>query len=350
MKARGATANPKPRFDTLQFEPDPAALEFEEAIEPRTRFLTDASRSVITRNNSPDIPFDFSLNPYRGCEHGCSYCYARPSHEYLGLSAGLDFERIIFVKKNAAQLLEAELRRKSWRPQLLQLSGITDPYQPVERHLQITRQCLQVLLEFRNPVGIITKNHLVTRDIDLLQELARLELTHVTLSITTLDEQLRRRLEPRTSTAERRLAAVRKLSDAGIKVHVNVAPLIPAVNDHEIPDILQAAADAGASSASYTVLRLPGAVAEVFAGWLAEHLPERSEKVLGRVRQMRGGRLSTSEFRNRMRGSGEYAAQLSQLFRVARARCGLDGQRPSSGLRTDLFRVPGSSEQPGLFD
>src|SRR5690554_6325581 len=199
MAIRGATSNPQPRFNQLEFEPDPEALAHEETVEPRTRFVPDASRSVMSHNTSPDIPFDYSLNPYRGCEHGCSYCYARPSHEYLGLSAGLDFERIIFVKKDAATLLAGELRRKSWKPQLLQLSGITDPYQPIERHLKITRDCLQVLLDYRNPVGIITKNHLVTRDLDLLQELAARQLVHVSLSITTLDEDLRRILEPRTS-------------------------------------------------------------------------------------------------------------------------------------------------------
>lgn len=349
MAVRGANSNPQPRFNRLEFEPDPEALAHEEAVEPRTRFVSDTSRSVISSNSSPDIPFDRSLNPYRGCEHGCSYCYARTSHEFLGLSAGLDFERIIFVKHDAASLLAAELGRRSWKPQLLQLSGITDPYQPVERHLQITRRCLQVLLDFRNPVGIITKNHLVTRDIDVLKELAALQLVHVSLSITTLDEELRRRLEPRTSTASRRLAAVEKLAAAGVPVHVNVAPLIPAVNDHEVPAILQAASQAGASSASYTVLRLPGAVSQVFEDWLQEHYPERSSKVLGRVRQVRQGRLSTPEFRNRMRGSGEYAEQLRELFRVTRKRFGLEGSRPTEGLRTDLFRVPGRVEQPGLF-
>lgn len=353
VPARGSPVNPHPRFQALEFELDPDALDFDllhgEHIEPRTRFLRDDSRTVISSNTSPDIPFDRSLNPYRGCEHGCSYCYARPGHEYLGMSAGLDFERLILVKKDAASLLAAELRRPSWQPQLLMLSGVTDPYQPVERHLGITRACLQVLLEFRNPVGIITKNHLVTRDIDILTELSRLGLVTVTLSVTTLDEQLRRRLEPRTATASRRLDAISRLADAGIPVHVNVAPLIPALNDHEIPAILEAAAAAGAGSASYTVLRLPGAVAEVFSAWLQEHYPERADKVLHRVRQMRDGRLNSPDFGSRMRGSGEYGAQLGSLFRLWCRRLGL-GRRPGPAeLRTDLFRVPGSVEQPRLF-
>lgn len=348
-RKRGATSNPSSRFAALSYEPDPEAAPGEEETEPRTRFLKDTSRTVISRNTSPDIPFDASLNPYRGCEHGCSYCYARPSHEYLGLSAGLDFERLIFVKENAAALLEAELRKPSWKPRLLQLSGITDPYQPVERHLRITRGCLEVLLAFRNPVGVITKNHLVTRDIDLLGQLAEQELASVSLSLTTLDETLRRNMEPRTSTTERRLDAMRKLSAAGIPVHASIAPVIPGLNDHEIPALLQAAADAGADSASYTVLRLPGAVEGIFSEWLDEEHPGRAGKVLGRLREIRGGKLSESAFGRRMRGEGQYAEQLANLFRVSLRRAGLKGNRSSAQLRTDLFRVPGGSEQPGLF-
>lgn len=354
LPARGSAVNPESRFSELRFEADPDELDhaakYEEAVAPRTRFLRDPSRSVISSNSSPDIPFDRSLNPYRGCEHGCSYCYARPTHEYLGLSAGLDFERLILVKANAAELLEAELRRKSWKPQLLMLSGVTDPYQPVERHLGITRACLQVLRDFRNPVGIITKNHLVTRDIDVLREMAQLGLVSVTLSITSLDETLRRKLEPRTSTAARRLDAVSKLASAGIPVHVNVAPLIPALNDFEVPEILKLAAQAGASSASYTILRLPGAVAEVFGAWLSEHFPDRAGKVLNHVRGMRDGRLSSSDFGTRMRGSGQYSKQIGDLFRLWRNKYGLDRRPTRDDSRTDLFRVPGSSSQPGLFD
>lgn len=354
LPARGSLINPDSRFSELKFEPDPDHLDhaekYEESVEPRTRFVRDSSRSVISSNTSPDIPFDRSLNPYRGCEHGCSYCYARPTHEYLGLSAGLDFERLILVKESAAQLLEAELRRKSWQPQLLMLSGVTDPYQPIERHLEITRACLQVLLRFRNPVGVITKNHLVTRDIDVLAPLAELGLVTVTLSITSLDESLRRTLEPRTSTGTRRLQAVEKLASAGIPVHVNVAPLIPALNDHEIPEILREAANAGATSASYTVLRLPGAVEDVFAAWLREHFPDRAGKVLGRVREMREGRLSNTDFSGRMHGSGHYSDQIRDLFRLWRRTYGLERRPVQGDSRTDLFQVPGSSKQPGLFD
>ncbi|HLR46611.1 MAG TPA: PA0069 family radical SAM protein [Deinococcales bacterium] len=348
-RKRGAASNPAPRFAAHAFEPDPDAAGHGEATEPGTRFVTDASRSIISRNTSPDIPFDASLNPYRGCEHGCSYCYARPSHEYLGLSAGLDFERVIFVKENAAALLEAELRRPSWKPQLLQLSGITDPYQPVERRSRVTRACLEVLLQFRNPVGVITKNHLVTRDTDLLARLAEQQLTYVSVSLTTLEEPLRRVMEPRTATAERRLAAMRQLSGAGVPVHASIAPVIPGLNDHELPALLEAAAEAGAQSASYTVLRLPGAVERIFTDWLEEEFPDRRDKVLGRIREMRGGKLNNSGFGQRMRGHGTYAEQLRGLFRLGLRRAGLSADRPVPELRTDLFRIPGSSEQPRLF-
>lgn len=349
VRRRGASSNPASRFAAHAFEPDPGAPEHGGEVEPRTRFVTDSSRSIISRNTSPDIPFDASLNPYRGCEHGCSYCYARPSHEYLGLSPGLDFERIIFVKKNAAALLDAELRRPSWKPQLLQLSGITDPYQPVERHLGITRACLGVLLQFRNPVGVITKNHLVTRDADLLARLAEQQLAYVSISLTTLNEPLRRVMEPRTATAERRLAAMRVLSAAGVPVHASIAPVIPGLNDHEIPALLEAAAGAGAHSASYTVLRLPGAVEGIFTEWLEEEFPDRKNKVLSRIREMRGGQLNNREFGRRMRGQGTYAEQLRSLFRLGLRRAGLKKERPVPELRTDLFCVPGSSVQPGLF-
>jgi DNA repair photolyase len=348
VRGRGAPANPGPRFEQLAFEPDPAELTEEDvqALQ-RTRFLRDASRSVISRNSSPDIPFDASLNPYRGCEHGCSYCYARPTHEYLGLSAGLDFERVILVKEDAPQLLERELRSPKWKPQTLMLSGVTDPYQPVERHLRITRGCLELLRAYRNPVSIITKNHLVTRDVDVLAELAALGAARVHLSITTLDEELRRLLEPRTATAARRLEALRVLAEAGVPVGVAIAPVIPGLNDHEIPRIIEAAAAAGASSAFMIPLRLPGAVEELFSDWLAAHYPDRKDKVLGRVRQIRGGQLNESAFGTRMRGQGEYAAQLRALFQVTARRHGLATRVPL--LSSRHFRVPGVS-QPRLFE
>jgi DNA repair photolyase len=275
-------------------------------------------------------------------------CYARPTHEYLGLSAGLDFERVILVKEDAPERLAAELAAPSWVPKTLALSGVTDPYQPIERRLEITRRCLQVLAAHRNPVGVITKNALVLRDLDVLAELAAVGAARVTVSITTLDEDLRRVLEPRTSTASRRLAAVRALADAGVSVGVNVAPIIPGLNDHEVPAILGAAAEAGAQGASYTMLRLPGAVAEVFAQWLRHHRPERAERVLARVRDAHGGSLSGARFGERMRGQGPYAEGIRQLFRTHRRRVGLE--REWTPLDTSGFRVPGRVRQGGLFD
>jgi DNA repair photolyase len=275
-------------------------------------------------------------------------CYARPSHEYLGFSPGLDFERMIMVKEDAPKLLESELRKKSWEPKTLLLSGVTDPYQPVERKLELTRACLEVLRDFRHPVSVITKNHLVTRDIDILSELAEYDASHVTLSITTLNEELRRRLEPRTSTGMRRVDAVRELAGAGIPVSVNVAPVIPGLNDEEIPAILEAAAEAGARAAHFILVRLPGAVEPLFLEWLEAHYPLRKEKVLGRLRQARGGKLNEAAFGKRMRGSGPYAESIRTLFHVHRKRQGLSER--SFLLSGEHFRVPGSSSQPGLFE
>lgn len=313
----------------------------------RTQVFRDASRSVISHNTSPDIPFDVSLNPYRGCEHGCPYCYARPTHEYLGLSAGLDFERTLFAKLEAPELLARELAKPSWKPRHLALSGVTDPYQPIERTLRITRGCLEVLAAHRQPVGVITKNALVTRDLELLATLAQRGAARVAVSITTLDEDLRRRLEPRTSTSAERLRAVRSLTEAGVPVGVNVAPVIPGLNDHEIPAILAAAADAGAQGAAWTLLRLPGAVEGVFVAWLREHAPLRAERVLARLREARGGKLSDTRFGHRMRGKGVYAQQLTALFDVHRRRVGLD--RPAAPLDASHFRVPSRTRQGALF-
>src|ERR1700749_431283 len=263
---RGSATNPHNRFEKLAVELEPEALVDEdgEPVRPRTQFLRDDSQSIITFNNSPDIPFHAGLNPYRGCEHGCAYCFARPYHEYLGFSSGLDFETKIVVKEDAPELLRAELSRKKWVPQPLTMSAISDAYQPVERRLQLTRRCLAVLAEFRNPVGIITKNHLVTRDIDYLSELAKYGAAHVCISLTTLDPQLAKTLEPRASPPSRRLAAIEELSAAGVPVIVLTAPLIPGLNDHEVPELLAQAARAGARTAGYTIVRLPYAVAPLF--------------------------------------------------------------------------------------
>ena len=344
IHGRGTAGNPKGRFERLEIEPDPD-LDPAELPAPRTQFLRDGSKSVIVTNDSPDVGFDASVNPYRGCEHGCSYCYARPFHEYLGLSPGLDFETRILVKEDAPELLRRELQSPRWKPQPLALSGVTDAYQPVERRLQITRGCLKVLAEFRNPVIIVTKNHLVTRDADLLAELAGHRAASVAISVTTLDGELARRLEPRASHPRRRLQAVAALAEAGVPAGVLVAPIIPALNDHEIPAVLAAAAEAGACWASFVILRLPGAVEGLFVEWLDQHFPDRKNKILNRVREMRGGKLSDSRFRHRMRGQGTFAEQIKNLFEVSCRKHGLARRPPE--LSVAAFRRPG--EQLGLF-
>ncbi|MCP5527314.1 MAG: PA0069 family radical SAM protein [Verrucomicrobiales bacterium] len=341
VKGRGAAGNPPNRFETIRLEPDPDRDPAEDPA-PHTVFLRDVSRTVISRNESPDVPFEVSLNPYRGCEHGCAYCYARPTHEYLGFSAGLDFETRILVKEDAPDLLRRELASPKWRPAALTLSGVTDPYQPVERRLQLTRRCLQVLAECRHPVAIITKNHLVTRDLDLLGDLARLQAAFVAISLPTLKPELAAAMEPRASLPALRLDAIRRLTAAGIPTGVLVAPVVPGLTDPEIPAILQAAADAGASFAARVLLRLPHAVAEVFSDWLERHLPLRRTKVLNAVKSMRGGRLNEGRFGARMRGEGSAADRLEHFFAVACRRTGLTGAGPT--LSTDSFRRPPSTQ------
>jgi DNA repair photolyase len=338
---RGAPENPANRFEKIHLEPD-ADWNPDEDVLPRTQLLKDLSQTAITYNDSPDVGFSASVNPYRGCEHGCIYCYARPTHEYLGFSAGLDFESKIMVKENAPELLRKELAAKKWQPQVIVMSGVTDCYQPVERKLKITRRCLEVLLEFRNPVAIITKNFLVTRDIDLLSELAKYNCASVTLSVTTLDNDLRKVMEPRTSPPQARLNAIRKLSDAGIPVSVNVAPIIPGLTDHEMPAILKAAREAGATSAGFTVVRLPYANAALFEKWLETHFPDRKEKVLNRLRAMRGGKLYDAQWGSRMRGEGIFAEQIAAMFRVARRKAGFQNERGE--LSTAFFRRAGGTQ------
>jgi DNA repair photolyase len=347
---RGAADNPPNRFEKIHLEPDEDwnPEDDEDGGQggrpqgPRTRFFKDHSQTVISRNNSPDVGFQASLNPYRGCEHGCIYCYARPFHEYLGFSAGLDFESKIMVKEDAPELLRQELSSPKWRPQVIFMSGVTDCYQPVERKLKLTRHCLEVLAEFRNPVFIVTKNRLVTRDLDLLSELARHHAAGVFLSITTLDTELRKVMEPRTSPPAARLAAIRELAAAGIPVGVNVAPIIPGLTDHEMPAILKAAAEAGATSAGYTVVRLPYAVAPLFEKWLETHFPDRKEKVLSRLRAMRGGKLYDAQWGKRFSGEGIFAEQIAQMFEIARRKAGIanDTGEPS----TAAFRRPGGAQ------
>ncbi len=339
LRGRGASGNPGSRFEKFHVELDPIEPNEAEADRPKlqTQFFRDGTKTIIARNNSPDVSFETSVNPYRGCEHGCAYCFARPTHEYLGFSAGLDFESKIMVKENAPELLEAELASPKWKPQTLVMSGVTDPYQPIEKKLQITRRCLQVLAKFRNPIGMLTKNRLITRDIDVFRELAAHNAVALNISVTTLDPKLQRVLEPRTSPPQARLDAVAQLRDAGIPVGVMVAPIIPGITDHEVPAIVAACGKAGAQFAGYVVLRLPWAVAPLFERWLDEHFPDRKEKVLGRIRHMRGNKLYDSRWSNRQEGEGIFAEQIGAMFEVACRRAGI-GERPK--LSTAAFRRP----------
>ena len=349
IRGRGASWSPANRFERLHVdltETDvvDVSTEPEEMPQRATHYFRDGTRTIITHNTSPDVGFETSLNPYRGCEHGCIYCYARPTHEYLGFSAGLDFESKIMVKTNAPELLRAELESVRWQPQTLVLSGVTDPYQPVERKLRITRSCLEVLAQFRNPVAIITKNHLVTRDIDILRELAACNAAAVNVSVTSLDPTSQRVLEPRTTSPQGRLDTIGQLRAAKIPVGVMVAPIIPGLTDHELPKILDASAKAGAQFAGYTIIRLPWAVAPLFAHWLEEHFPDRKEKVLRRIRHLRGERLNNSQWHKRMTGEGIFAEQIASLFKIACRRAGVVA-RPTLSCKS--FR--GSTTQLSLF-
>ena len=348
-KGRGALSNETSRYDTEKrirttdgWEAEVAAAAEDDALPPlRTTLTRDATRTIIARNSSPDIGFDRSINPYRGCEHGCIYCFARPTHAYLGLSPGLDFETKILFKPEAAKLLTAELAAPKYKCAVMAMGTNTDPYQPVERELKVTRQILRVLSDFNHPVGIVTKNHLVTRDIDILADMARRNLAEVFLSVTTLDRDLARAMEPRASTPQRRLDAIRALATAGIPVGVMTAPMIPGLNDHEMETILDAAVDAGALRAGYVPLRLPLEIKELFEEWLKTHRPDRTERVLSLIRQMRGGQLYDAEFGSRMRGEGPLALLLSQRFAAAVKRLGLN--RLGNRLDTAAFHVPESA-------
>ena len=346
VRGRGSAGNPKNRFEAVELIPE-SPDDSDEISSPHTQFLTDTSKSIIAYNDSPDVGFDASVNPYRGCEHGCVYCYARPTHEYLGFSSGLDFETKIMVKEDAPQLLKEALSRPNWTPQVLAMSGVTDCYQPAEKKHQLTRRCLEVLLEFRNPVVIITKNYLVTRDIDILRELARYRCVGVSISLTTLDRKLSAVMEPRASSPTRRLAAINRLAEAGIPVGYLQAPMIPGLTDAEAPAIAQAAVRAGARFAGYVALRLPFAVKSLFEQWLAQHFPERKEKVLNRIRAMRGGKLNDPHFSTRMRGEGVFAQQMAELFRLACKKAGINDRRPE--LTTEHFRRAGAN-QLSLFE
>jgi DNA repair photolyase len=346
---RGATINPPNRFETLHIDQemdDFLQEEKEGKPSPKTRYYKDHSASLITYNNSPDVGFTASINPYRGCEHGCIYCYARPMHEYLGFSSGLDFESRIMIKTQAPELLRKELSAKNWKPQPLAMSGATDCYQPIERKLKLTRRCLEVLAEFRNPVAIITKNHLITRDIDVLQNLAQHRLVSVFISLTTLNSDLAKIMEPRTAQPEHRLRAISALAQAGIPVNVLMAPLIPGLTDHEIPKLLQAAAQAGAQNAGYVLLRLPHSVKHLFVDWLETNFPEKKKRILDQLSSMRQGKLNESQFYRRMKGQGILAEQLDQLFKLSAKRTGLN--QYDFTLNTNAFRHP-LGEQLTLF-
>ena len=342
-KGRGSGGHPANRFLSIHEERDLEQVAKDEEYlaqlgKPKTVYLPDASQSIVAENESPDIPFRYSVNPYRGCAHGCSYCYARPTHEYLGLSAGLDFETKVMVKHRAPGLLADWLARPAWVPEQITFSGVTDCYQPVERKLELTRGCLQVAAECRQPVGIVTKNALVARDIDILAELAKRRCARVALSITTLDAQLARSLEPRTSSPEARLRALKELHAAGVPTVVMVAPIIPGLNDSEIPAILEAAADAGAQAAAYTLLRLPWSVREVFFAWLDNSVTTKAEKVRSHIRSTREGKNNNPRFGVRMRGTGVIAEQIANTFAVFHRRYGFD--RPQEPLDCSQFRPP----------
>jgi DNA repair photolyase len=346
IRGRGSAGNPPNRFETISHVCDPDWTDPEDPA-PGTQFLKDGSKSIIAYNDSPDVGFDASVNPYRGCEHGCIYCYARPTHEYLGFSAGLDFETKVLVKEDAPELLRRELSSPSWKPQVVAVSGVTDPYQPVERRLRITRRCLEVFVEFRNPVVIVTKNHLVTRDLDLLGELARHEAAAVFVSVTTLDGSLVRIMEPRTSHPTRRLAAIEMLARAGVPTGVLVAPVIPGLTDHELPSIISAAVKAGARFAGYVALRLPHAVRPLFENWVTQHMPEKKHKILNRIRGIRGGGLNDSRFVSRLKGEGEFARQIEGMFSLACRKAGILGRGPD--LSAAAFRRPPAG-QLSLFE
>ncbi|HEX2860514.1 MAG TPA: PA0069 family radical SAM protein, partial [Lacunisphaera sp.] len=342
---RGTALNPANRFEPITVEADPEYAEFDEhgvpleRLAPQTRFYHDASETILTANDSPDVGAGWGLNCYRGCEHGCAYCFARPYHDYLGWSSGLDFETKILVKLRGPALLREQLASPKWRPEPIMMSGATDCYQPAERRFRLTRACLEVFAEFRQPVGIITKNFLVTRDLDLLTQLARYDCVSVHVTVTTLDSGLADKLEPRAARPKHRLRAIRLLSDAGVPVSVLVAPVIPGLTDHEIPAILDAVAAAGARRASYIILRLPHAVKDVFLSWLETHVPSKKERVLARIRELRGGKLYDASFGTRMRGEGIFAEQMKRLFEVSARRTGLN--RAGFELSTGHFRRPG---------
>lgn len=346
-KGRGAQYNPDNPYLKLSLDAsDWDGIDIPDEDIVQTQYFHDRPKKVLNKVTSPDIPGDYSINPYQGCEHGCIYCYARNTHQYYGFSAGLDFESKIIVKENVAEVLEKELRKKNHKPSPVMFSGNTDCYQPVERKLKLTRACLEVFAKYRHPVSLITKNSLILRDLDVLQNLAKDDLVHVMVSITTLDENLRRVMEPRTVSGKQRLNVIQTLSDHGIPTGVMAAPMIPGLNNHELPAILKAAADAGALACGYTMVRLNGAIGEIFEDWIRTNFPDRAEKVLRQISEVHGGKLGDSRFGARMRGKGPFADAISKLFKLAKRQYfegrtmppyNLEAYSPDGGKQLQLF-------------
>lgn len=347
FKGRGAQVNTHNKFLKNKY-----VLEHIEGLDEQflentaTQIFEETPKKIVSESNSPDLSHMFSINPYQGCEHGCIYCYARNTHEYFGFSAGLDFERKIIVKRNAAELLEQYFNKKNYKPVSILLSGNTDCYQPLERKLKITRSLLQVFLQYRNPVSIITKNNVILRDLDILSELGKMNLVHVNVSITSLNEQLRQKLEPRTVTASGRLSVIQKLTEKGIPVRVMAAPIIPGLNSSEIPTIIKAAADRGALAAGFTIVRLNGSIAEIFTDWIHKAFPDRAEKVLNMIKACHDGKLNDSDFGRRMSGDGNIAQSIHQMFRMSVNR--FMGDRIMPEFDYSLF-VPKGGRQTSLF-
>jgi len=349
FSGRGANFNPKNKFDKhtyLNEEQD--GVDVPQYESNTTKYIEIFPKTIVNKVTSSDVGMDYSLNPYQGCEHGCTYCYARPTHEYWGYSAGMDFEKVILVKKNAPELLRQTLQNKKWEVKPIILSGNTDCYQPCEKEFQITRQLLEIFLEFRHPVGIITKNALMNRDLDIIEELSKLKLISVNLSITTLNEGLRRKLEPRTATSHRKLDLIEKLVKIDVPVNVMAAPIIPALNDHEIISIAQAVSELGANTFHAHVVRLMGPNEQIFSAWVERYFPDRKDKVLNQLKEIHSGRTGSSNFGSRMKGDGTYALNIRRQLKLAKHKYFPNPKRTS--LRKDLFRRPSTDGQLDLFD
>ncbi len=348
FKGRGAQVNPNNKFFSKSYVQEHIeGLDEPFLASSKTQFIATYPKSILSKVDSPDIGFYTSLNPYQGCEHGCIYCYARNAHEYWGFSAGLDFERKILVKYNAVELLEMEFNKKSYTPQVIFMSGNTDCYQPIERKLCITRGLLETLLQYKHPVSLISKNVLMLRDLDILSELAKLQLVQVAVTINSLREEVRRKMEPRTATAFARMKLIEKLSENNIPVHLMVAPIVPGINSDEMPKLIQQAADAGALSAGYTIVRLNGAIAGIFKDWVYKNYPDRAEKIIHGIEACHGGKLNDSQWGRRIKGEGHAAEGIRQLFKMAVKK--FMGNRSSPELRTDIFERPLKNSQLRLF-